>query len=323
VSSTTVGVLIVNWNSGTLLARCLDALRDQTRKPDRILVVDNASDDGSERTALGRDGVDLLRMPRNLGFAEANNLGVSKLSDCEWVALLNPDAFAEPTWLEALVANAGSDPEVASYASRQILADQPDLLDGCGDVYGVTGLAWRRDHGRKTDSAGLVSEEVFGACGAAALYRRATFTACGGFDARYFCYFEDVDLAFRMRLRGYRCVYVATAIVRHVGSALTGVRSDFAVFHGHRNMVWTFFKDMPAGLLILYLPHHILMNLASLVVLGARGQGGTAMRAKWAALVGLKGILSSRGSIQRENRVSAWRLRESMAKGFRSFGLGR
>jgi GT2 family glycosyltransferase len=323
VSSATVGVLIVNWNSGTLLDRCLDALQNQTRRPDRILVVDNASDDGSERTVLGRDHVRLLRMPRNLGFAEANNVGVAELTDCEWVALLNPDAFAEPRWLEALMAHAGRDPEVVSFASRQILADRPDLLDGSGDVYTVAGLAWRRDHGRTANARSLASEEVFGACAAAALYRRDIFVACGGFDVRYFCYFEDVDLAFRLRLNGYRCLYVAEAVVHHVGSALTGVRSDFAVFHGQRNMVWTFFKDMPGSLLVLYLPHHILMNLASLIVLSARGQGGTVLRAKWQALRGLKGILAGRPRIQRERMVSAWRIRQSMVRGLRAFGLGR
>jgi GT2 family glycosyltransferase len=323
VSSATVGVLIVNWNSGTLLARCLDTLQDQTRRPDHILVVDNASDDGSERTALDRQGVDLLRMPRNLGFAEANNVGAERLADCDWVALLNPDAFAEPGWLEALMAHAGRAPEFASFASRQVLFDQPGLLDGSGDVYTVAGLAWRRDHGRPANARSLKNEEVFGACAAAALYRRDVFLACGGFDVRYFCYFEDVDLAFRLRLRGYRCLYVADAIVHHVGSALTGFRSDFAVFHGQRNMVWTFFKDMPATLLVLYLPHHILMNIASLLVLGARGQGGTALRAKWAALRGLRTIMASRRILQRERTASAAHVRGAMVRGLRAFGIGR
>jgi GT2 family glycosyltransferase len=323
VSSETVGVLIVNWNSGTLLGRCLDTLGEQRRRPDRILVVDNASEDGSEQSVSGREGVGLLRMPRNLGFAEANNAGVRELTDCKWVALLNPDAFADPGWLEALMAHAGRYPEVASLASRQILADQPDLLDGTGDVYTVAGLAWRRDHGRPANAGGLASGDVFGACAAAALYRRDIFVECGGFDARYFCYFEDVDLAFRLRLRGFRCLYVADAIVHHVGSALTGFRSDFAVFHGQRNMVWTFFKDMPGGLLFRYLPHHILVNLASLVILGVRGQGGTALRAKWAALRGLRPIIASRGILHSERTASSAQVREAMVRGLMAFGVVR
>ena len=318
-----VGVLIVNWNSGSLLARCLDALARQTAPPARILVVDNASTDGSERAAVGRTGVELLSMTSNLGFAEANNIGVEHLDTCDWIALLNPDAFAEPQWLAALTAQAGQDPGVASYASRQLLADHPSILDGTGDLYSVAGLAWRRHHGRPASTLGLLGGEVFGPCAAAGLYRRDAFREVGGFDRTFFCYFEDVDLAFRLRLSGYRSIYVADAVVHHVGSALSGFRSDFAVFHGQRNLVWTFFKNMPASLLLLYLPHHVLMNLASIGVLGLRGQGGTALRAKWAALRGLPGVLGKRRCVQGQRRATAAQLQGAMVRGVSAFGLGR
>lgn len=322
-SAHAVGVLIVNWNSGALLARCLDALARQTVPPARILVVDNASTDGSQRVAVGRVGVELLSMTSNLGFAEANNLGVEHLDDCDWIALLNPDAFAEPHWLAALTAHAGQDPQVASFASRQLLADQPSTLDGTGDLYSVAGLAWRRHHGQPAARLGLESGEVFGPCAAAGLYRRDAFRQVGGFDRTFFCYFEDVDLAFRLRLSGYRTLYVADAVVHHVGSALSGYRSDFAVFHGQRNMVWTFFKDMPMGLLLLYLPHHALINLASIGVLAVRGQGVTALRAKWAALRGLPGILRERRRGQGLRRATAAQLRDAMVRGISSLGIGR
>lgn len=319
----TVGVLIVNWNSGALLGRCLDALARQTKTPTRILVVDNASRDGSEQAALGRAGVELLRMPDNLGFAQGNNLGVEKLSDCHWIALLNPDAFAEPGWLEALLNTANEDPTVASLASRQLLADSPAVLDGAGDVYTVAGLAWRRHHGLPATSLGLVNREVFGPCGAAALYRRDAFMEAGGFDADYFCYFEDVDLAFRLRLRGYRSTYVAGAIVHHVGSAMSGLRSDFAVFHGHRNLVWTFFKNMPGPLLAQYLFHHLALNLASIFVLALRGQGRVALKAKWAALNGLPRILEERQRVQKTRRATATQLKAVMVQGLGAFGFWR
>jgi GT2 family glycosyltransferase len=212
---------------------------------------------------------------------------------------------------------------VASFASRQVLADHPEILDGTGDLYTVAGLAWRRHHGLPSANRGLESGEVFGPCGAAALYRRDAFLEAGGFDRRFFCYFEDVDLAFRLRLRGHRCLYVADAVVHHVGSALSGYRSDFAVFHGQRNLVWTFAKNMPATLFIPYLPHHLLMNLASIGVLAARGQGWTAIRAKWAALMGLPAVLRDRREIQRGRRATPAQLRSSMIRGLRSLGIGR
>lgn len=320
---TSVGVLIVNWNSGGLLRRCLDALAAQTVQARRVLVIDNASGDGSEQAAEGREGVELLRMSENLGFARGNNLGVERLSDCEWIALLNPDAFAEPEWLESLLVATRRNPEIRSFASRQLLADTPSVLDGAGDVYSVAGLAWRRHHGREAAQVGLADEQVFGPCGAAALYRRDAFLEVGGFDDTYFCYFEDVDLAFRLRLRGYSSLYVANAVVHHVGSALTGVRSDFAVFHGHRNLVWTFFKNMPAPMLVQYLPHHLLLNLVSLLVLVARGQAVTGFRSKWAALLGLRAALRARRAVQRRRRASSRDLRAAMTRGLGAFGVGR
>jgi GT2 family glycosyltransferase len=147
--------------------------------------------------------------------------------------------------------------------------------------------------------------EVFAPCAAAALYRRAAWVEVGGFDERYFCYFEDVDLAFRFRLRGHRTLYVHSAIVDHVSSGVGGYRSDFATYHGERNMVWTFFKNMPAPLVWRYLPQHIALNLASLAYYPLRGQGKVVWKAKLDALRGLREALRQRRSIQQERAVDA------------------
>jgi GT2 family glycosyltransferase len=161
------------------------------------------------------------------------------------LALLNPDAFPEPGWLEALVQAAEREPTVAAFASRLVLASSPEYLDGAGDSYHASGRAWRNGHRRPLAGWPASDVEVFAPCAAAALYRRAAFDEVGGFDEQYFCYFADVDLGFRLRLRGHRCLYVHGAVVRHIGSALSGYKSEFAVYHGERNAVWTFFKDMP------------------------------------------------------------------------------
>ena len=158
-------------------------------------------------------------------------------------------------------------------------------------------------------------QEVFAPCAAAALYRRTAFEAAGGFDEQYFCYFEDVDLGFRLRLRGLRCVCVHDAVVRHVSSGTTGYRSDFAVYHGERNAVWTFFKDMPGPLLLLYLPQHLALNAAALVYYPLRGQGRVVWRAKLDAVRGLPSILRRRAKIQTMRAVSALALRRSFTRG--------
>jgi GT2 family glycosyltransferase len=317
-----IAVVIVNWNGAECLPECLRSLAGQERRPDRVVVVDNGSGDGSLDQALDRfPGTEAIRLGTNIGFAAANNVALRACGDCEWVALLNPDAFPAPSWLAALAAAAERNPGCAAFASQLRSATRDDLLDGCGDAYHVSGLAWRAGHG--TPPGPGRPREVFSACAAAALYRRQALLEIGGFDERYFCYFEDVDAGFRLRLRGHGCLYVPEAVARHVGSASSGKGSDFATYHGHRNLVWTFFKNMPARLLVVYLPQHLLLNVLSVLWFSARGQARAIVRAKWDALRGLPAVLRDRRGVQREMRVGARGLRGAMARGWLTPYTGR
>ena len=308
----TVAVLIVNWNSGGLLTECLESLRAQRRPPDRVIVVDNASTDDSLAHASSLlNCVQLISLSRNLGFAQANNVGAQAATNFDGLAFLNPDAFAEPGWLEALVGAAEQEPTVAAFASQMRFASDPHYLDGAGDSYHVAGRAWRNGHGTPTAEWPHHNVEVFAPCAAAALYRRDAFEAVRGFDDRFFCYFEDVDLGFRLRLAGHRCLYVHSAVVRHVSSALSGYRSDFAVYHGERNMVWTFVKDMPSALLWWYLPQHIMLNFVALAFYPWRGQGKVVFKAKLDAIRGLGPVLVQRRVVQRTRAVSLRTLKQA------------
>jgi GT2 family glycosyltransferase len=320
----TVAVLIVNWNGGPLLRQCLESLERQRRRPDHIIVVDNGSEDDSLRQAESalRD-VQLIRLSTNVGFARANNIAAHAARRFDALALLNPDAYAEPGWLDALVKAAERDPTAAAFASQMLLASAPEYLDGAGDSYHVSGRAWRNGHRVCRSHWPAVDVEVFAPCAAAALYRRDAFDEVGGFDEQYFCYFEDVDLGFRLRLRGYRCLYVHSAVVRHVSSGLAGYRSDFAVYHGERNLVWTFFKDMPGPLLWLYLPQHLVLNIAALLYYPWRGQGIVVFRAKLDALRGLPSVLRRRRLVQRERRIDGWALRPALRGGAVAPYIGR
>ncbi len=323
VSEPRVGIIVVSYNPGPHLARCLEAVRAQTLSPARVVVVDNGSGDGSLASRGVLSGAELLALGRNTGFAAAANRGIELAADCAWLALLNPDAFPEPGWLEALVRSACERPEFALLASRQLMADDPSRFDGAGDVYAVSGLAWRRLFGQPVGPSGLQAEEVFGPCAAAALYRRDAVMEAGGFDEGFFCYFEDVDLAFRMRLRGHRCLYVPDAVVHHVGSAVRGRHSAFSLYHGHRNLVWTWWKNMPGSLLATYLPHHLAMNGASLVHFAARGLLPPLLRAKRDALRGLPAVLRTRRAVQAARRASTAELRQAMVSGWKAVGFGR
>lgn len=319
-----VTVIIVNHNAGEYLAKCLAALAAQTVAPKRVVVVDNASTDGSLAELETRyPCVYLIKSQENLGFAAANNLAVATAVETDWIALLNPDAFPEPDWLEAFQNTALANPEYSFFCCRMLKADDPTALDGAGDSYHVSGLAWRKFHGCKALGNAMRQQEVFAPCAAAALYRRAAFLEAGGFDEAYFCYMEDVDLAYRLRLLGHRCLYVPSAVVHHVGSGIVGRRSDFATYHGHRNLVWTYVKNMPGYLFWLYLPQHVLINIASIIWLGLRGQGRVILTAKRDALRQLPRVWRQRRSIQENRRVSAGELRQVMDKGFSVFAMCR
>jgi len=314
-SSTDFSIVIVNWNSADDLSRCLLCLRAQIYPPQQVIVVDNNSSDDSLDRALARvTDLPLIvdRQQTNLGFAAANNLAVAQYVNSPWVVLLNPDAFAEPDWLQEMALAIEAYPEAGFFGSCLINARQPDQYDGTGDEYHLSGLAWRRDHGRSVASIQRPAGEIFAVCAAAAVYRTDAWHQLGGFDESYFCYFEDVDLAFRLQLAGFRGRYVPSSKVQHLGSAASARIAGFSLYHGHRNMVWTYCKDMPGELLLLTLLPHLLINVISLLWYCGQGHCRTICRAKWDALKGLPRILSKRRKVQQQS-VRSWRLLRLMS----------
>ena len=184
-----VSVVIVNWNSRELLQKCLQHLLKQTIQPVQIIIVDNASSDNSVNVADGVERTVVLRMKTNLGFAAGNNRALSVCTG-EFVALLNPDAFPEPDWLEKLLDAAQDYPDVAAFGSRQLCQATPGILDGIGDSYHMSGLIWRQGYGAIQQDSDLTSREIFSPCAAAALYRRQALIDMGGFDEDFFCYVQ-------------------------------------------------------------------------------------------------------------------------------------
>ncbi|MEE4208351.1 MAG: glycosyltransferase family 2 protein [Parvularcula sp.] len=294
-----VSVLIVNYNSGDRLARCIAALSAQTYRDFEVIVVDNASSDGSEEAAKGR--AKLICLETNTGFAAGSNLAAKEASGM-LLAFLNPDAYPEPSWLEALVEAAETHPATEAFGSLQISEADPLRLDGAGDVYVFCGLPYRGGFGRPLSEA-PERGEIFSACAAGALYRRTAFEALGGFDESFFCYGEDVDLGFRLRLMGGRALHVPGAVLRHEGSGVTGRRSDFAVYYGYRNRLTTYLRAMPLSLLLLGLPLHMAYTLALGLALTAKGRAGPFFRAIGEALDRLPRTLKERRALRAERGV--------------------
>lgn len=305
-------VIVVAYNSGPNLQRCVDALAAQTDQDFELILYDNASPDPGDRaTRLPANGR-LIQAEANTGFAGGVNRAVAA-SASPYIALVNPDAFAEPDWLERLVAAIESRDDVAAVGSLQVMADAPVRLDGLGDVMHASGLPYRGGFGGPVPEK-LTFAEVFGPCAAAALYRRDAFEAVGGMDERFFCYVEDVDLAFRLRLAGWRCAVEPAARVAHVGSASTGRHSAFTVFHGARNRLWALVKNMPLALWPVVLPYHLAalsaLTLAWLVKRPA--VAGHIVRGTWAALRGMGPTLTARRTVQRARQASVWSIAKAL-----------
>lgn len=313
-----ISVIVINWNGERFLDKCLAALRAQTCAPHQIILVDNGSSDRS-LAIVGTKYPEVVVVPlnENTGFAGGANRGAAAATG-EWLVFLNNDAFAEPDWLAHIADGIRRFPEYASFSSCQISDSDPGVLDGAGDIYHCSGMAWRRGNNQRVAEQWRTEAEIFGPCAAAGAYRASVFNACGGFDEDYFCYFEDVDLAFRMRLRGFRSGYLPLARVRHVGSGTKGRRSDFSRYYGHRNLVWTYLKNMPAGLFWRYLPFHLAFNMASLLLISVAGQPAVIFRAKRDAVLRIREVLAKRRAIQQQRVASAGDLRPWIDTTFRS-----
>jgi GT2 family glycosyltransferase len=291
-------VVIINYNTWDHLERCLNALVRQTFKNFSVLLVDNSSEEMPSPSILQIfPRTSYIKNSQNRGFAGANNQAFSKTDDSEWIILLNPDVFPEADFIEQLLDAAYKYSGFKMFGARLFFDDRPDLVEGDGDCYHVSGLAWRN----RTISGKQSPFEVFTACAAALMVKTDIVQKVGGFDEDFFCYMEDVDLGFRMRLGGHRCLIIPEARAYHVGSASSGGQhSDFAVYHGHRNIVWTYIKNMPAPLLWLFLPLHLALNLVAILWFALRGQQNVILKAKMDALLGFPTMWRKRKNIQKQ-----------------------
>lgn len=216
-----VAVVVPSWNSAHLLPDCLGSLREQGL-PLELMVVDNGSDDGSV-AYLEREAVPHLALPENVGFARAMNLGVAR-TRAGAVLALNADTVVEQGAVRTLLEALEADPTLGGVQPR-ILQTEEGADRGSARLYSA-GQALTRDGRAYEIGAGeaqsppyLAGREVFGACGAACLLRRQLFERLGGYDERYFSFYEDVDLNVRARIAGWRFAYLPEAAVWHLGNA--------------------------------------------------------------------------------------------------------
>ncbi|MEZ4669075.1 MAG: glycosyltransferase family 2 protein [Anaerolineae bacterium] len=303
--SSVLSVIIPNWNGGKYLPTCLDALARQTYQQIEVIVADNASSDGSQELIHSQyPEVILVELAENRGFTGACNAGI-RAAGGDYIALLNNDTEVETGWAAAVMGAFATHPEIGIVASKMLLFDKRTQIHTAGDYFTVDGRAgnrgvWQQDQGQFDKE-----EFVFSACGGSSTYRKVMLDEIGILDDDFFFSLEDIDLAWRAQLTGWRCLYTPKAIVYHHLSATGG--GVTASYYDGRNLIFTLIKNYPA---ILWRKHGLSIlkaqvHLAWEAMRAWRGEAARArLRGMWAGIWQSGRMWRKRRGIQAMRRVS-------------------
>jgi GT2 family glycosyltransferase len=299
-----LSVIIVNWNGKHFLQDCLDSLRLQTFRDFEVILVDNASQDGSvEYVRQCFPEVRLILNEENLGFAAGNWAGYKEARG-DIIVLLNNDTAADSSWLSELHRAASDCPHAASFASKMMYFTDRKRIDNCG--FSLTSSGTTVEQGRDELDGPEWSEArwVFGACAGAAAYRRAMLEDVGFLDPDFFTVYEDVDLSFRAQLRRYRCLFIPSAVVWHHLSATLQTVPDRRVFWSQRNIEYVYVKNMPGSLIMRFAAQRLAYEIGGAIYFTLKGTGISFFRAKLAALADLPMLLCKRKSVQKSRTLA-------------------
>lgn len=251
-----VSVVIPNYNGIKFMDKCMKCLEAQNYKDFDVIVVDNASEDGSQDIALKYSdnlNVSVVRFTENLGFSAAVNEGIQK-SRAEYVFLLNNDAYAGKHCIEELVRKMDSDDRIFSAQALMLQYRNKNLVDSAGDYFSAMGWAFSGGRDKHADLY-VQDRDVFSCCAGAAMYRKDAFEHIGLFDENFFAYLEDVDIGYRAKLHGYRNVLAVRAKVLHVGSGASGSRHNaFKVKLSVRNSFLVMYKNFATWQKVVNMP---------------------------------------------------------------------
>jgi len=297
-----VSVIVVNWNGERFLEDCLAAVSSQSYDNREIILVDNGSFDNS--VCLTRENfpeVKIVPLSENRGFTGGNAAGV-EIARGAYIALVNNDARPEKTWLESLIQPMLRDRSIGICASRLIF-ENTQTMNSAGDGLTTAGVGFNRGLGGEA-ARFVIPELVFGACGAAVLYRKRMLDEIGFLDEDFFLYDEDTDLNFRAQLAGWKCIYVPTAVAYHMANATSHRLSDLHVYYHTRNLEFVWIKNMPLEIMLRFAHHKVIQELGSLCYLCVRhGKWIPFFRAKRDAFKMLRVMLKKRAKIQSGKRV--------------------
>lgn len=303
-----VSVIIPNWNGAKQLPDCLDSLEQQSFKDFETIVVDNGSKDNSIEL-LERDypWVHVIKLERNFGYAGGVNAGI-RASKGQYISALNNDTELDAHWLRHLVAALDADPTVGSATPKilNIKSKSGDAeIDATGCCLSVWGLPFARGHGEIDKGQYDKQVEILGADGGACLYRREMLNQIGLLDEAFFIYYEDVDLALRAQLAGWRAQFCPQSrVYHHVGLTSGGNRTALVRYHTSKNMVYLLVKNLPGPLLLKYSPLILfswIMHFAGSV---RHGLLWPQLKSSGAVLAHLPALLRQRQHLQRGRHIS-------------------
>jgi GT2 family glycosyltransferase len=294
------------------LGDCLGSLFEQSFGSVEVILVDNASNDGSvELVEREYPQVKIVRLKENRGFSSAVNAGI-QAGAAEFVVLLNNDTRAEPDFLAelhaAMLAN-----EAAMAAPKMLFARDSSIINSLGLGYSITGTNHDIAFGRVDGPEFSEKEWIFGPCGGAGMYRRSVLEDVGPFDEDLFMYYEDVDFCFRAQLSGYRCISVPSARVYHLEGASAGTLPKSRNFYLARNAFTVIAKSFPTRLLIRY-AHVLLWEMAKRAGSPMLSGDFSAILGYFAGLGGLGGALNKRREVQGRRKVSDGHIEDMLRK---------
>lgn len=248
-----IDIVIPNYNGNKYLKECIDSLYTQTYSNFRIIIIDNCSTDSDYKWLDNYKNLIFKKLDKNYGFDKAVNEGI-KLSNSEYVVLLNNDTVAKKNWLDELIKCIESDKKIFSVCSKMLRYDDKNLIDDAGDEYNILGWGYKRGDGKHINEYSK-TEEVFSSCAGAAIYRKSVLDEIGYFDEHFFAYMEDIDISYRAKIHGYKNIYCADAQIYHIGSATSGSKyNSFKVKLAARNNVYVPYKNMPVLQLLMNMP---------------------------------------------------------------------
>ena len=295
-----VSVVTPNYNGERFLKTFFESLNNDSELIGEVIIIDNGSSDNSKdyiNKGTFNFPVKLIENSRNMGFAPAVNQGISNAKH-EYIFSLNNDTEVKKGSIRHMVELISSKEDIFSVQAKMLQYNNKDLIDDVGDEYNL--LAWTKKTGEnhKSDEYTQV-KEIFSSCAGAAMYRKSLLNELGMFDDSFFAYMEDVDLALRSRINGYRNLLCPQAVVYHIGSATSGSRhNEFKVRLAARNNVWVVYKNIPISLKIINFIFLFLGFLIKYLFFLKKGFGSV-------YLSGIREGLSTRNKIKKTEFKSA------------------